>query len=279
MEFRRDRGIEVKGVPDFWFRVQLAEFRFLGLDYDGTLAPFHVDPLEARPFPGVKETLKAIHETGSTILAIISGRPVIEVQHLLGNLKINLIGSHGFELLRPDGTLLERHRSLNQQEGLRKARDLAIRLGVEKKLEPKIASIAFHTRGMNHEQASRLQEQVSAAWLDLSDAHELECRKFNGGIEIRATGWHKGDALSSLLTVQPDGMFAVYVGDDETDEDAFRRIRTHGVGIKVGTPAIPTAALGFLEDCQAVRDFLNTWLAITSRPDQKGESVWTKPGS
>jgi trehalose 6-phosphate phosphatase len=278
MEFRRDREIEFMNVPDFWTRVRSAEFRFLGLDYDGTLAPFHVDPLEARPFPGVKETLKALQETKNTTLAIISGRPVVEVQHLLGNLGITIVGSHGFELLRTDGALLNKQPSVKQQEGLRKARNLAIRLGVEKKLEPKIASIAFHTRGMNHELCSRLQEQISAAWLDLSDAHELECRKFNGGIEIRATGWHKGDALSSLLAVQPGGTFAVYIGDDETDEDAFRRIQTYGVGLKVGTPAVPTAALGFLADCQAVFDFLTTWLTITSTA-QKGEVIWIQRGS
>jgi trehalose 6-phosphate phosphatase len=265
MKFQRNREVEVKGVADFWVRVRSAVSRFLGLDYDGTLAPFHVDPLEARPVPGVKEAIRAIHETGSTTVVVISGRPVIEVQHLLGNLGIILIGSHGFELLRPDGTLLERHPRADQQEGLRKARDTATKLGVARKLESKIASVAFHTRGMSDDMASRLEAEVSAAWLDLGHAHDLECRKFNGGIEIRATGWHKGDALASLLAVQPDGTFAVYVGDDETDEDAFRRVQSHGVGIKVGTPAIPTAALGFLEDCQLVPDFLTTWLAMTSR--------------
>jgi trehalose 6-phosphate phosphatase len=266
MEFRCDRAIEVKGVPDFWSRVRSAEFRFLGLDYDGTLAPFHVDPWEARPFPSVKETLKALQETRRTTLAIISGRPVAEVRHLLGNLGITLIGSHGFELLRPDGMLLFRHPGAEQRAGLKIARGLAVGLGFEKQLETKIASVAFHTRGVNDGLASRLEEQIFAVWLHLTDEYDLECRKFNGGVEIRATGWHKGDALSSLLEVQPEGTFAVYVGDDETDEDAFRRIQTHGVGIRVGSPAIPTAALGFLEDCQAVLDFLNTWLAITSGP-------------
>lgn len=265
MVFRRDRGIEVKGVPNFWLRVRRAEFRFMGLDYDGTLAPFHVDPLEARPVPGVKEAIKAIHETGSTTVAVISGRPVIEVQHLLGNLGIILIGSHGFELLRPDGTLLKKEPTVNQQEGLRKAQDLAKALAAEKKLESKIASVAFHTRGMSDDIASRLEAEVSAAWFHLGRTHALECRPFNGGIEIRATGWHKGDALASLLAAQPAGTFAVYVGDDDTDEDAFRRIQTHGIGIKVGAPITATAALGALKDCQAVADFLTAWLAVTSR--------------
>jgi trehalose 6-phosphate phosphatase len=265
MALRRDREIEVRGVPDFWLRVRRAASRFLGLDYDGTLAPFHVERLEARPLPGVKETIQAIHATGSTTVAVISGRPVMEVKHLLGNLGITLIGSHGFELLCPDGAVLRREPSVKQQEGLSKAQDLARALGAENRLESKIASVACHTRGMSDDLASSLEAQVSAAWIPLGRAHALECRPFNGGIEIRATGWHKGDALADLLAAQPDGTLAVYVGDDDTDEDAFERIQTHGVGIRVGAPNTATTALGALKDCQAVADFLTAWLAATSR--------------
>jgi trehalose 6-phosphate phosphatase len=259
-----DEGMQVIGLPDFWTTVRSARTRFLGLDYDGTLAPFHVDRMRARPFPRIRETLKALQETKATTLAVISGRPVAEVLNLLGNLRITLIGSHGYELLRPDGTLMVRDPGPEQREGLRKARDLAVALKLEGKLEHKVASIAFHTRGMSDEMASRLEKQIFAAWSGITAEHGLECRQFNGGVEVRATGWHKGDALSSLLANQPEGALAVYVGDDETDEDAFKVIQAHGIGIRVGTPVHPTAARGFLTDCQAVPDFLAIWLSLTS---------------
>jgi trehalose 6-phosphate phosphatase len=264
MVYPTDKATQVICLPDFWANVRCARTRFLGLDYDGTLAPFHVDPMRARPFPRIRETLKALQETKATTLAVISGRPVVEVLNLLGNLKITFVGSHGFELLRPDGTLTVRHPGPEQQEGLSRAKDLALALKLEGKLEPKVAGIAFHTRGMSDEMASRLEEQIFAAWSRLTAEHALECRKFNGGVEVRASGWHKGDALSSLLANQPEGTFAVYVGDDETDEDAFKVLHAHGIGIRVGKPGVRTAARGFLADPQAVLDFLGTWLLVTS---------------
>ena len=58
-------------------------------------------------------------------------------------------------------------------------------------------------------------------------------------------------------------MLPVYLGDDDTDEDAFAVLRGSGVGIKVGDDRWPTAARGFLPDCRAVVEFLRTWVAHT----------------
>jgi trehalose-phosphatase len=82
---------------------------------------------------------------------------------------------------------------------------------------------------------------------------------FNGGVEVRGTGLHKGDVLAELLNLQPLGTFSVYIGDDITDEDGFREIKGRGIGIRVGEPTSSTAATGFLASCEAVRDFLRVW--------------------
>lgn len=66
----------IANCPDFWERVSAAPARFLGLDYDGTLAPFHVDPMQARPLAGVLEILPALINHSATSVAIISGRPL-----------------------------------------------------------------------------------------------------------------------------------------------------------------------------------------------------------
>jgi trehalose-phosphatase len=111
-----------------------------------------------------------------------------------------------------------------------------------------------------------MEESMFAEWTRLAGLHDLECRRFNGGVEIRCAGWHKGDAVSELLLLQSSGVFPVYVGDDETDEDAFRIIRERGVGIKVGRSSYPSAARGFLKDCWAVKKFLEAWISINSTP-------------
>ena len=87
--------IEIINIPDFWESVRQAHHKFLGLDYDGTLAPFRVDPMEAEPLEGITALLIELSSMTDTTLAIISGRPVREVITLVGNLNIFFVGSHG----------------------------------------------------------------------------------------------------------------------------------------------------------------------------------------
>lgn len=110
----------------------------------------------------------------------------------------------------------------------------------------------------------RLEERVFQEWRRLEYSCRLECRRFNGGVELRAVGRNKGDALRELLSGQPADSFCVYVGDDETDEDAFRTIADRGIGIKVGDFQAGTAASGYLPDCAAVKTFLEKWLSVVA---------------
>lgn len=265
MESIEKQRIEVINIPNFWSLLSASEKRLLALDYDGTLAPFHIDPMKAYPLPEIKELLLAIAQTGDTRLAIVSGRPVFEVLTLLGDMGITIIGSHGFELRRPDGDLIARSPTPSQFSGLEAAIQVATQLGLAERLEKKIASVALHTRGMEMESAMEIERRMFLKWSDLAPFHELECRKFNGGVEIRSRGRNKGDAILMLLEDQPQGAFNVYIGDDDTDEDAFRTLVDHGAGfgIRVGDPDAPTAASGGLPDCEAVKLFLKMWLTVT----------------
>lgn len=269
MSFSDNEKIAIGKVPDFWERVFAASSRFLGLDYDGTLAPFHVDPMQARPLPGVVEVLHSLLGPKNTSLAIISGRPAAEILMLLDNLPVTIVGSHGFELWQPtnDAPVILAPSSA-QKHGLGQARIIAEKFRYAEKLEHKVASIAMHTRGLPTPIATAMESNILEAWSALAPLHALECRRFNGGVEIRCSGRHKGDALLELLKSEPQGTLAVYVGDDDTDEDAFTVIQNKGIGIKVGasSSSSETAATGFLKDCAAVRIFLETWLSVTSMP-------------
>ncbi|MGV8074167.1 MAG: trehalose-phosphatase [Syntrophobacteraceae bacterium] len=253
--------VKVINAPDFWSRVSRSEHRLLGLDYDGTLAPFHVDPLQAYPMQGISAFLQALSEARNTTAAIISGRPVEEVAVFLGNVGVTLIGCHGFEIIHPDGNLTVRSPTGNQIECMEKAIDAAFRLGIEEKLEVKTGSVALHTRGMPPGEAAQIEEMISQEWLRLT-LFDLGCRRFNGGIEIYCNGWNKAEAFKELLGSLPPETLPVYVGDDATDEDVFRILLQGGIGIRVGSPETPTAAKGFLPDCEAVRAFLGAWLSL-----------------
>lgn len=267
MNSHSDRKIAIENVPNFWDLLRAEQLRFLGLDYDGTLAPFHVDPMQAKPFPGVLDLLHVLVEDPTTTLVIISGRPAREVSLLLENIPVTIVGSHGFELWHPsDDTPVVIQPLAEQKAGLDLAKVAALQKGYGEKLEYKVASIAMHTRGISAQTASAMEENIFAAWTKIAIAHDLECRRFNGGVEVRCAGRHKGDALSALLQRHPQEIFTVYVGDDDTDEDAFKAIYETGIGIKVGSPSSTTAAKGFLKDCEAVKIFLETWVSVTSAP-------------
>ncbi len=266
MESIKRQMIEVANIPDFWLRVDRSQTRLLALDYDGTLAPFHVEPKKAYPLPGIRELLTAMSESDNTRLAIISGRPLQELETFLGGIDIIMIGSHGYEIKKAKSDIIVEKPSPIQMTGLEKASEIATRIGFNHKLEVKVASVAFHTRGMDLSTASHLEQQLIHDWSILSPSHDLECRKFKGGVEIRSLGINKGDSILAIAGEQTRGCLNVYVGDDDTDEDAFRKLSESGmgIGIKVGSPEVPTAASGFLADCEGVKSFLETWCWITS---------------
>ncbi|MGH9174121.1 MAG: trehalose-phosphatase, partial [Vicinamibacterales bacterium] len=78
-------------------------------------------------------------------------------------------------------------------------------------------------------------------------------------LELRAAGRTKGTAIEELLATGPDDTLPIYVGDDDTDEDAFEVLAGRGIGIKVGPPDAVTKANGRVADCEAVRQLLIDW--------------------
>lgn len=263
MSERKLRAVD--GVPDFWDRVRAADNRCLVLDYDGTLAPFTENRVEARPLDGVVDALTEIRDAGETFLAVMTGRPISELLELLGDLGIPVSASQGTEFRWPDGTTQRHEPSEAVERRLDRAQSEAEAIAPANRVERKLASVALHTRGMPEERAGRLQEAACAVWSLDADDCDLECRRFSGGVELRLKGIDKGTALRALLDGHREDALRVYVGDDETDEDAFEVLLDGGIGIKVGRRGVPTKAHGRLESPEAVRAFLAVWIEVTTR--------------
>jgi len=244
--------------PQLRQRLQRASARLLALDYDGTLAPFQVERMQAAPLPGVLAQLRRI-AAGDTRLVLVSGRPIDELLKLLGELPLLMIGSHGSELRRPDGTRENHAADPRQAAGLDLGEQAITRLAHGASWERKLSSVALHTRGMDQSTAKELEDRACREFKSLAVQHGLECRRFNGGVELRTLGRHKGLALQPLIDGLPTDGLAVYIGDDETDEDAFTALGDHGVGIKVGTAGHASIARYALADCAEVLQFLDDW--------------------
>ncbi len=259
-----DQTIVVDGVPDFWEQIRRAPHVSLFLDYDGTLAPFHVDRMHAVPLPGTADALKRIVDDGLADVAMVSGRPVSEVLALLGDIGVVIVGSHGYEVHRPDG--VEHVIEINPEQAsiLDAAYEEALRLFDPERVERKAASVAAHFRGLNPLRVGEIEERLERRWRSAASIELVEFRPFNGGLELRAAGRTKGTAIEEMLAQAPANTLPVYVGDDDTDEDAFAVLAGKGIGIKVGPRDAVTKAAGRLDDCAAVRQLLIDWPKVRS---------------
>lgn len=241
-------------------RVATAAARLLMLDYDGTLAPFHTDPDRAEPYPGVRELLARILAARRTRLVIVSGRAVESLPALLGLRPLpELWGTHGWERLRP-GRRPERIPLSVALTGLLSRALAAIEAqGLGGRCEVKPAALAVHWRGLSAAEARSVEERARAAWEPLLAGGEMSLREFDGGLELRPGGRGKGAVVQTLLRESPAGVFAAYLGDDFTDEDAFRALGDQGLSVLVRPEPRSTAARAWIRPPEELLDFLRTW--------------------
>lgn len=213
-------------------------------DYDGTLVPIAPTPGEAVPAPKVVELLRALAGLERVRAAVVSGRPAEQLEEWLPAELLYLAGAHGAVIREPGGNKVELAgggaAKKELAEVVRQGREL-IR---EKKgfiLEDKGISVALHYRLACPEEAQKVVSRFRAlAAGNLPGAYELlEGKKV---VEVRPRDLHKGRALEWLLSRFP-GYAALYLGDDVTDEDAFRAVQGRGTGVLVARRDRPSGAL------------------------------------
>ena len=225
----------------------------LASDYDGVLAPLVGDPSAAVPSPGVAAVLARLSDVEEVTVALVSGRGVDDLQRTSGLTgSYRWVGSHGAEFDGPlTGALAARRDEL--AELLRPL--VAATPGA--RLEVKPASVAVHVR--------QVADRSAAAGL-LAEAERradssLTLKPGKEVLEVAVTDADKGTALRRLR--EELGAAAVlYLGDDVTDEDAFRALGPEDVAVKIGDGA--TAAryrIGSPADAVAVLERLAGLLA------------------
>jgi alpha,alpha-trehalase len=227
------------------------------LDYDGTLTPIVALPSQAvlsNATRGQLARLAAVYPA-----AVISGRDRADVEAMVGLAGIYYAGSHGFDISRPDGGHEERGAEF--RPALEAAADeLEQRISTidGSWVERKRYAVAVHFRQSAAEAEALIRtaiEEVAAAHPELRLAGGKKIFELRPDIE-----WDKGKALLHLLGVMGlDGndVTALYIGDDETDEDAFRVLaEDRGIGIVVVTEHRETMADYALNDPEQVVEFL-----------------------
>jgi trehalose 6-phosphate phosphatase len=239
------------------------------LDFDGTLAEFNEDPAAPELTPERCALLTAISHQPGVSLGIVSGRRLddLRARTRLPD-HVYHAGLHGLEI--EIGGSRTTHPDLPAAEA--RMEGLADRLkrlidefpGVH--IEDKGASVAVHTRRLSwdtYEKIFARADVLAVPWIAENLVRRLEG---NAVVEyLPNIHGHKGEA-TKWITAQVEAKFALpawvaYIGDDITDEDAFRAIDS-GIGVLVGLR--PTSATHKLDGIPDVDRFLR-WLAAEGK--------------
>lgn len=230
------------------------------LDYDGTLAPFHNERDLAFPYPGIPDILNRIIKARHSRVVLISGRWTRDLIPLLGLEELPEIwGTHGIERLKPDGSYDVIKLADLASELLTLVEKWAIENGLKDACELKPGALAIHWRGKPEVQKEEIRKKVMTEWTDRAQEAGLSPVEFDGGIEFRVRGWNKGNAVKSILLEMNHATVAAYLGDDLTDEDAFRAMNDRGLAVLVRTELRDTAADLWLKPPHELLDFLLRW--------------------
>jgi alpha,alpha-trehalase len=230
------------------------------LDYDGTLTPIVDRPERAVLDDAMRAAVRRL--AAACPVAVVSGRDLEDVRKRVALADIHYAGSHGFDIAGPDDL---RHAHPAGLEALprldaaeRRLRE-ALQAVAGSLVDRKRFSIAVHFRRVADDEVAQVEQAVDA---ELERAPGL--RKGHGKkvFELRPdVDWDKGSAVRWLLEtlgLARDDVVPIYLGDDVTDEDAFRELagHDHGIGIAVMDSPRETAATFRLPDPDGVRAFL-----------------------
>ena len=244
----------------FYQRRREVSQKALLLDYDGTLAPFHKEPNKAEPYPGVRKVLNGIMQVPDIRLVIITGRWTKDLIPLLQLEKQPEIwGSHGLERLKTNGSYEIDSMEEQQLDGLVAADELIEEFGLSSNCEKKPGCLAIHWRGLKKRKVEEIRNLVEPKWSALAQSWQLSLQEFDGGLELRVPGRNKGDAVGTILDEMDQDAVGAYLGDDLTDEDAFKAIKGKGIGILVRDELRPTAADLWIRPPEELLTFLSGW--------------------
>jgi len=253
-----------KILESFFKKLKKARKKILFLDYDGTLAPFRTERDKAVPYPGVTDRLEKIIASRKTRLIIISGRWSKELKPLLGLKRFPEIwGCHGAERLYPDSNYELIALEEKIIKGLVDADEWAKSEGLNRFYEKKPTSLAFHWRGQDKTVVEIIREKVLNHWRQTAGNKGLVLHEFDGGIELRARGIDKGQAVKTILEEVGSKAVLAYLGDDLTDEDAFEALAERGLRALVRPEQRATKADIWLKPPEELLRFLDDWLKVS----------------
>lgn len=230
----------------------------LFLDVDGTLLEIAPRPELVRVPDGLPSLIMRLSAAREGALALISGRPLAQLDRLFQPWQGAAAGLHGLERRRADGILdcVVDREGAAALDRLRPKLAALVADGSGLTLEDKGGTLALHYRAAPQREAE-IRAVVEALQREMASVLRLITGKMV--VEFQPRSVDKGRAIVAFLAEPPfHGRRPVFVGDDTTDEDGFAQIRRRGgIAVRVGPIDGPTAAHYRLPTVEAVL----AWLA------------------
>ena len=253
-------------------KIEKAPRLILFLDYDGTLTPIVNKPAQAILSNKTKLILKKLSRNKRITLSIVSGRSLFQIKKLVGLSHIYYAGCHGLEIALSERSHVvpEAQRASLPLRILKRALSGELKTIRFAEVEDKGMGLAVHYRRVKKSQVRKVEEifsKVTAAYLK---SKRIKVAKGKKVLEIRPpVEWNKGRYCLYLLNKlkRPgERLLPVYIGDDLTDEDAFRALRKKGVTIFVKGERKSSQAEYYLNSTAEVRDFLEKLTLVIAGP-------------
>ena len=239
------------------------KFVILFLDYDGTLTPITETPEKAVISREAKDLLNKLSKKSHCSVAIISGRSLSDIKTIVGIKDIIYAGNHGLEIEGPK-IKFESQVSPRLKSIIRHIYEDAV------SKFPKIKGVLIEDKGLTISVHYRLVDEKDiqeflSIFNEITDSYIVRGKiKINAGkkvYEIRPpVMWNKGKVALWLLArqqflLEKNKILPVYIGDDVTDEDAFKALKKKGLTIFVGEQGNSEAQY-YLKTTEEVTEFL-----------------------
>lgn len=246
-----DEGLQSKMLKDYTDQ----EERLLFLDYDGTLAPFVMNPAEARPDKELREILAELAADERNRVVVISGRDRHTLQEWLGDLPLEFVAEHGVWMKwRGEDWSLSGSLDNSWKEDIRPILDIYVNKTPGSFIEEKDYSLVWHYRKVETGLGELRAREIISHMKYLAVNMNLQVLEGNKVVEIKNLEVNKGKAASRWLEKSPNSGFIIAFGDDWTDEDTFKAMPDSAYTIKVGDHR--SAARFSVADPVAVRGLL-----------------------
>jgi len=236
---------------------------FLFLDYDGTLTPIVKDPRAAHLDNDAKNLLKELSRNKNFVIAVISGRKLGDIKKRVGLNNLLYSGNHGIELYYKGKNILAKNLDYGSYKKIlmpaKEKLKRALRQIQGVVFEDKEIIFAVHYRKIAPEQAAKVKAIFKKATAPFLKSGKLKVSTGKRVMELRPNiACDKADSVDFFQKKlkKSKGEQTIFIGDDLTDEDVFKRLKKPDIGIRVGRKSASKARY-FLKTAQEVKKFLS----------------------